>query len=145
MVSPLDLESTTVGSRPARKRTVKLHPVVGIILFSTPVVLLAAVLVLYFNLPEDGPEDPPPGPRKVTEEFKAKVRNAGTLYRTAINLRADDDTARFRAKMDEAKDAVAALLDEIDAMREEDKLPEHDQYYHQLQTWLDDLLKTGGF
>lgn len=133
-----------------------MHPVAGLFLFGSPVVLFIFVVYLYINKPEPTTveNEVVVGADDEYKKFKSKMTKARGLYAEAISLRDSEDAEKFKTKLEEAKDFVGSLLDELDAMLEPlggvdaeltDEYGEYARDYGQLQTWMLDLIKTSGF
>ena len=135
------------------KRSVKMHPVAGIFLFGSPLVLFIFVAYLYINKTDTTRSPKPPRePQGPTESFESKMGRARGFYIQAINLREDEDRKMFLSKVEEAKAYIDSLLDELDAMLEplgdaalNSEYGEYTRDYGKLQTWKLDLVKTDGF
>ena len=55
------------------------------------------------------------------EELKKRMDDAQGLYDEAMSLAVDEDKAKFRSKLKEAKDHIGSLLSEFDTVLDEHK------------------------
>lgn len=141
-----------------KKKTVKMNPVVAILLFSSPVVLFGVLVVLYINKPKkkvEGTDTRIERPEDPYDDIKAQAAPVKRMARQAIAMRTQDDQEAFNEKAQQAIDAIADLLEEYDLIldpvrdKETGQLPdEYNGYsvlYQELSTLQHDLIKTGGF
>jgi hypothetical protein len=146
-------------SRP-KKKTVKMHPAVGILLFIVLPLLSGGFFIYALT---SGGSQGGGGKGKVIvedknedyEEFKAEMKSARIKYKEAMNLRTSDDHDLFKQKIEAAKDNYGNLLEKLDAIVEPHRDPEtrelppaysgYERDYDELQKRLEDLIKASPF
>ena len=140
-----------------KRKTVKMHPAVGVTLFLVIPVVLIVVFFIALNARNEAAKKPPQvaeDPNDLFKDIRKKINKANILYQEAASLRDSDDQEMFKKKLGEAENFINDLLFKMDKILnpyrdEDDQLPDEFGGYSadrsQLQTWLNDIYKQKGF
>lgn len=141
----------------AKKKTVKMHPAVGILLFASPVVMAIIVAVIYFNRGDGKAEqvqiEEPVGQQIPTWEknYKKQLAAAKKQFREAMKHRASENQDTYKKEWNKANEAALDLRDlldkHLDKHKDEDGVLKVDysgynDNYNEINQLLHDLLKT---
>lgn len=155
-------EATEPGAIVQRKRTVKMHPAVAIALFSSPVVVLGILVLVYMNVKKTRPPRAEPLPAvMVTEkedawftEVKKDLAAAGKECQEILQAREDLDTAEYNKRANAMLDRLNSMSERIEnfltpVKNPDGTLPESHSGYQpllqKLRTMRYDLAKSVGF
>ncbi|MEM7164894.1 MAG: hypothetical protein AAF581_05480 [Planctomycetota bacterium] len=138
----------------AKKKTVKMNPVVGIFLFVTPVILLIVVITLWINknAPKEQKEQTKVE-KEVTwdDKFIKDLGKVRKMWQAAMKHRTDEDQTEYRKLWNAANEAALDLKEVLDKNLEDYKnedgelLPDYDGYnehYVRLTELRHDLIKS---